>query len=77
MASVNLAGPDPQGHPRLYITHIPSSEIEEWKARRIRSRTDVRGGLGRTEGTGIPKSLISRAGSAVTDVVSCFGGARA
>lgn len=33
MALVNLSGRTPQGHPRLYITHIPSSEVPHGKPR--------------------------------------------
>ena len=32
MAQGDRAGRDPKGHPRLYITRIRSSEIEEWTA---------------------------------------------
>ena len=67
MAQVNLAGRDPDGHPRLYITHIPCSEVEQWKQKaQSEGWTDLQAGKVETESEAYacPASPISAAWSA-------------
>jgi hypothetical protein len=61
MAQVNLAGRDPEGHPRLYVTHIRSSEIEEWtaKAEQKAGPTSKRESRARTPTIGILRKPAS------------------